>query len=93
MTAFYGDFDKDKQEAESLKTFATALELGVNLMDTAWIYQSAGPDGKTYYNEELVGKAIKIHGRDKFIICTKFGISATRGVSDTLISFNLCSLR
>lgn len=80
MTAFYGDFDKDKQEAESLKTFATALELGVNLMDTAWIYQSAGPDGKTYYNEELVGKAIKIHGRDKFIICTKFGISATRGV-------------
>lgn len=39
MTAFYGDFDRDAQEAESLKTIATALELGINLLDTAWIYQ------------------------------------------------------
>ena len=39
MTAFYGDFDRDAQEAESLKTIATALELGVNMLDTAWIYQ------------------------------------------------------
>jgi hypothetical protein len=39
MTAFYGNFDRDAQEAESLKTIATALELGVNLLDTAWIYQ------------------------------------------------------
>ena len=39
MTAFYGDFDRDAQETESLKTIATALELGVNMLDTAWIYQ------------------------------------------------------
>jgi hypothetical protein len=39
MTAFYGNFDRDAQEAESLKTIATALELGINLLDTAWIYQ------------------------------------------------------
>jgi aryl-alcohol dehydrogenase-like predicted oxidoreductase len=39
MTAFYGDFDRDAQEAESLKTIATALDLGINLLDTAWIYQ------------------------------------------------------
>jgi aryl-alcohol dehydrogenase-like predicted oxidoreductase len=29
-------------------------------------------DGRT--NEELVGKAIAKHGREKFIIATKFGI-------------------
>ena len=39
MTAFYGDFDREAQETESLKTIATALELGVNMLDTAWIYQ------------------------------------------------------
>ncbi len=39
MTAFYGNFDRDEQEEESLKTIATALDLGINLLDTAWIYQ------------------------------------------------------
>lgn len=39
MTAFYGNFDRDAQEEESLKTIATALDLGINLLDTAWIYQ------------------------------------------------------
>ena len=39
MTAFYGDFDRAAQEEESLKTIAKALELGINLLDTAWIYQ------------------------------------------------------
>ena len=39
MTAFYGDFDRDEQEAESLKTIGRALELGINFLDTAWIYQ------------------------------------------------------
>lgn len=74
MTAFYGDFDRATQEPESLKTIARALELGINFLDTAWVYQSYGNGGGNYTNEELVGKAIKIHGREKFVIATKFGI-------------------
>ena len=34
-----GDFDREATEAESLRTLAKALELGVNFLDTAWIYQ------------------------------------------------------
>jgi aryl-alcohol dehydrogenase-like predicted oxidoreductase len=120
MTAIYGDVDRDAQEKESLKTIATALELGINLLDTAWIYQVCvsgnlyvinlltksahavfcaasvqcpSADGsKIYYNEEIVGKAIKIHGREKFVVCTKFGMSATREVStlSSQIKHNQC---
>ena len=39
MTAFYGSFDRSVQEPESLRTIAKALELGINFLDTAWIYQ------------------------------------------------------
>eukprot|EP01040_Poterioochromonas_malhamensis_P019683 gene19683-23318_t len=67
MTTF-----SDQQDEESLATIARGLELGINLLDTAWVYQ-ANKDGKQIYNEELVGKAIKIHGREKFVIATKFG--------------------
>ncbi|CAK4616166.1 hypothetical protein LEN26_016325 [Aphanomyces euteiches] len=75
MTAFYGNFDRAAQEEESLRTISKALELGINMLDTAWIYQSLGAGGGgNFTNEELVGKAIKQHGRDKFIIATKFGI-------------------
>lgn len=75
MTAFYGNFDRVAQEAESLRTIATALELGINLLDTAWVYQHWDANTSTLFtNEELVGKALKIHGRDKFVLCTKFGI-------------------
>ncbi|KAF0702266.1 hypothetical protein As57867_007778, partial [Aphanomyces stellatus] len=39
------------------------------------MYQSFGAGGGgNFTNEELIGKAIKQHGRDKFVICTKFGI-------------------
>mmetsp|Transcript_22280 Transcript_22280/g.37272 ORF Transcript_22280/g.37272 Transcript_22280/m.37272 type:complete len:340 (+) Transcript_22280:36-1055(+) len=77
MTGFYGDFDRAAQEEESLRTIAKALELGINTLDTAWIYQSFGQGGGgNFTNEELIGKAIKIHGRDKFVICTKFGVTA-----------------
>lgn len=38
MTAAYGNFDRDAQEQESLKTIAVALDLGINMLDTAWIY-------------------------------------------------------
>ncbi|KAH9165594.1 hypothetical protein AeNC1_018479, partial [Aphanomyces euteiches] len=40
MTAFYGNFDRAAQEEESLRTISKALELGINMLDTAWIYQS-----------------------------------------------------
>jgi len=75
MTAFYGTFDRLKQEDENQRTIAKALELGINFFDTAWMYQSLGVDGnENVTNEELLGRAIKIHGREKFIIATKFGI-------------------
>ncbi|RHY11102.1 hypothetical protein DYB36_003097 [Aphanomyces astaci] len=78
MTAFYGNFDRAAQEAESLLTISKGLELGINFLDTAWIYQSFGAGGGgNFTNEELVGKAIKQHGRDKFVIATKFGVLPT----------------
>lgn len=47
----------------------------MNFFDTAWIYQSFGAGGgDNVTNEEVLGRAIKRHGRDKFIIATKFGI-------------------
>ncbi|KDO18742.1 hypothetical protein SPRG_15863 [Saprolegnia parasitica CBS 223.65] len=74
MTAFYGDFDREAAEETNIETIGKALELGVNMIDTAWIYQSFGIDGKpNVTNEALVGKAIKRFGRDKFVIATKFG--------------------
>ncbi len=42
-----------------------ALELGINLIDTAEVYGS----GKS---EQLIGEALKDHDRDEFVICTKF---------------------
>ncbi|CAK4172910.1 unnamed protein product [Aphanomyces euteiches] len=80
MTAFYGNFDRAAQEEESLRTISKALELGINMLDTAWIYQSFGAGGGgNFTNEELVGKAIKQHGRDKFVIATKFGFVPKEG--------------
>ncbi|HEX8505522.1 MAG TPA: aldo/keto reductase [Hymenobacter sp.] len=57
----YGEAD----EAESLATLHRALELGVNMLDTADLY---GP----MHNERLVGKAIAGR-RDQYLVATKFG--------------------
>ncbi|OQR82072.1 hypothetical protein ACHHYP_16386, partial [Achlya hypogyna] len=74
MTAFYGDFDREAAEETNLATIGKALELGINFIDTAWIYQSFGMDGKpNVTNEALVGKALKRFGRNKFVLATKFG--------------------
>lgn len=62
-TAFTGAGSDD---AESIRTIHRALDLGVNLIDTAEIY---GP----YVNEELVGRAIKGH-RHQVVLATKFGM-------------------
>ncbi|EKX35269.1 hypothetical protein GUITHDRAFT_79953 [Guillardia theta CCMP2712] len=69
MTAFY-DVNHDEHEEISLRTLDRALELGVNFLVSKG-FASCGR------NEELVGKAIKKHGRDKFIIATKFGAEYT----------------
>ncbi|MFL5497989.1 MAG: aldo/keto reductase [Gemmatimonadaceae bacterium] len=61
MSEFYGP----SNEKESVATIHRALELGVNMLDTADMY---GP----FTNEQLVGRAIK-GKRDGVLIATKFG--------------------
>jgi aryl-alcohol dehydrogenase-like predicted oxidoreductase len=55
-------------EQESIKTIHQALDLGINMIDTAPVYGF----GKS---EELVGKALQQYGhRDKIILATKVGL-------------------
>ncbi|MEO6495983.1 MAG: aldo/keto reductase [Solirubrobacteraceae bacterium] len=64
MSAFYGDRDDD----ESLRTLARALDLGVTFLDTSDMY---GP----HTNEELLGRFLAEGGRrDQVQLATKFGI-------------------
>lgn len=62
MSEFYGATD----DQESIATIHRALDLGINLLDTADVY---GP----FTNESLVGQAIRDR-RDGIIVATKFGI-------------------
>lgn len=65
---------------QSLKVLDAAVAAGVNFFNTAEFY---GLDG---HNEEILGEAIKKHGRDKFIIASKFG--AVRDANGGLAGFD-----
>jgi len=56
-------------DRQSLSTIRKALEMGINIIDTAPVY------GKGH-SEELVGQAVAEHGRrDSICIATKFGLT------------------
>lgn len=61
MSEFYGPSD----DAESLKTLHHALDIGVDLLDTADMYGSGG-------NERLLAKLLKTR-RGEVVLATKFG--------------------
>src|SRR5690554_3867305 len=71
MSPVYGG-DTTQAEATSLETIAKALELGVNFFDASWVHQPFYPEDfeGERVNESILGKAIAIHGRDKFVIAT-----------------------
>lgn len=62
MTPIYGTPD----EGEAIATVHRAIELGVDMIDTADAYANGR-------NEELVGRALKGMQRDKVVLATKFG--------------------
>jgi aryl-alcohol dehydrogenase-like predicted oxidoreductase len=62
MSEFYGPGD----DAQSLETLATALEQGIDFLDTADMYGLG-------HNEELLGRFLKGR-RERVMLATKFGI-------------------
>jgi aryl-alcohol dehydrogenase-like predicted oxidoreductase len=71
MGMSHGYTGAGSDDDESIRTIHRALDLGVNLIDTAEIY---GP----YVNEELVGRAIKGR-RGEVVLATKFGLVSHAG--------------
>jgi aryl-alcohol dehydrogenase-like predicted oxidoreductase len=69
MSEGYGEHE-ERDEQESIATIHRALDLGVNLLDTADVY---GP----YINEELVGRALQGR-RSQAVLATKFGFVTDR---------------
>ncbi|MFI4886700.1 MAG: aldo/keto reductase [Steroidobacterales bacterium] len=66
MSEFYGPGNDE----QSLATLATALDQGIDLLDTADMY-GAG------HNEQLLGRFLKGR-RDRVVLATKFGIVRNR---------------
>jgi len=60
-------------EAESIRTIHTALDLGVNIIDTAPVYGFG-------VSEQIVGKALEQYGkRNEILIATKVGLQWREG--------------
>src|SRR5262245_13003263 len=68
-----------KSESDAIAIVRGALELGVNLFDTA----------AAYGTEEVLGKAIKTVSRDSVVICTKapFSLSRPNSGADEVIGY------
>jgi aryl-alcohol dehydrogenase-like predicted oxidoreductase len=75
MSDFYGSA-ADRDEDQGIATIHRALELGVDLLDTADMY---GP----FTNEQLVGRAIAGR-RDSVVLATKFGFERLPDGSQTI---------
>src|ERR1700678_2527948 len=60
-------------EQDSVRTIRTALDKGINLIDTAPVYGFGR-------SEEIVGRAVQEHGgRDRIILATKTGVEGRNG--------------
>jgi len=59
---------------ECVAVVRTAIDLGVNFLDTA----------EAYGTEEIVGAAVRSHGRDKVVISTKAIFRGTNEVAETV---------
>ncbi len=66
-----------KSEAEAIGIIHAALDLGVNLLDTA----------AAYGTEPVVGRALRGRPRDKVVICTKapFGVSNPNATAESAV--------
>ncbi|WP_369801006.1 aldo/keto reductase [Nocardiopsis sp. NRRL B-16309] len=73
MSHAYGPADR----REALRALRHAVEIGVDLLDTADAYG----DG---HNEELVGEAVR-HRRDDVVLATKFGLRGAPGSRSLVI--------
>lgn len=62
------DYDK------STPLLQRAIELGVNYLDTAWVYQKGS-------SELAVGKAIKDFDREELVLATKIPVGSEEGAS------------
>ncbi len=67
-------FERGRSEQEAISIIAQALDLGINFIDTADVYDSG-------HSEELVGKAVK-GKRSEVIIATKFGMPTSEHPND-----------